>query len=111
MYAFVDPIPLLMLKENLGENFLLWDVQGSIQYLKATSKDVFAEFKIFPEDLNRIQEECDKKRKHSLELKSRSWNKPENWSQKRTKRSISEKSPVFLPKETPNETHKTIYVF
>ncbi|MCG6166796.1 DUF4442 domain-containing protein [Leptospira sp. FAT2] len=63
LYAFVDPIPLLMLKENLGDNYLLWDVQGSIQYLKATSNDVFAEFKILPEDLIRIREECDRKKK------------------------------------------------
>ncbi|RHX78113.1 PaaI family thioesterase [Leptospira yasudae] len=63
LYAFVDPIPLLMLKENLGENYILWDIQGGIQYLKATSKDVFAEFKILPEDLIGIQETCDQKKK------------------------------------------------
>ncbi|EMY79495.1 hypothetical protein LEP1GSC060_2422 [Leptospira weilii serovar Ranarum str. ICFT] len=63
LYAFVDPIPLLMLKQNLGENYILWDVNGSIQYLKATSQDVFAEFKIHPEDIIRIQEECVQRKK------------------------------------------------
>ncbi|XDD50755.1 PaaI family thioesterase [Leptospira sp. WS92.C1] len=68
LYAFVDPIPLLLLKYNLGENYILWDTNGAIQYLKATSQDVFAEIKILPETLNQIQEECHRKKKTLLNL-------------------------------------------
>ncbi|AOP32960.1 DUF4442 domain-containing protein [Leptospira tipperaryensis] len=68
LYAFVDPIPLLMLKENLGENYILWDVNGSIEYIKATSQDVFAEFKIPPEVLNKITGECEQKKKTLFNL-------------------------------------------
>ncbi|PJZ53874.1 PaaI family thioesterase [Leptospira adleri] len=68
LYAFVDPIPLLMLKENLGENYILWDINGAIEYVKATSQDVFADFKIGSEILNKIQGECEAKKKTLFHL-------------------------------------------
>ncbi|MDV6237220.1 DUF4442 domain-containing protein [Leptospira ellisii] len=68
LYAFVDPIPLFLLKRNLGESYILWDIEGSIRYLKATAEDVFAEIRILEEDLERIRAECDRKKKTNFDV-------------------------------------------
>ncbi|TGK36448.1 DUF4442 domain-containing protein [Leptospira gomenensis] len=68
LYAFVDPIPLFLLKRNLDDSYILWDIEGSIRYLKATTEDVFAEIRIREEDLERIQTECDRKKKTNFNI-------------------------------------------
>ncbi|MBM9500792.1 DUF4442 domain-containing protein [Leptospira sp. 201903071] len=68
LYAFVDPIPLLMLKKNLGEDYILWDINGSIEYVKATSQDVFADLRILPEDLIDIHQTCTQKKKTHFKI-------------------------------------------
>ncbi|PJZ57535.1 DUF4442 domain-containing protein [Leptospira barantonii] len=68
LYPFVDPIPLFLLKHNLGDPYLLWDTDGSIRYVKATSQDVFADIKIPSEKIRKIKEECDQKKKTNFDI-------------------------------------------
>lgn len=68
LYAFVDPIPLLLLKQNLGDPYILWDTDGSIRYVKATSRDVFADVRITPDKIQKIKEECDQKKKTNFDI-------------------------------------------
>ncbi|TGL71134.1 DUF4442 domain-containing protein [Leptospira kmetyi] len=68
LYAFVDPIPLFLLKHNLGDPYLLWDTDGFIRYVKATSQDVFADVKISSENILKIKEECDQRKKTNFDI-------------------------------------------
>lgn len=56
MYAGIDPIYMLMLIKNLGENYIVWDKAAAIRFKRPGKETLFADFKITPEELDEIRE-------------------------------------------------------
>ncbi|MEI1276876.1 DUF4442 domain-containing protein [Leptospira venezuelensis] len=63
IYAFVDPLYVFSLSENLGPEYLVLDTKAEIDFLKASNQDLISEIEISSEDINAIKEECKNKRK------------------------------------------------
>lgn len=55
MFSMTDPFYMLMLLQNLGPKYSVWDKSASIRYLKPGRSDLFAEFKLTEDDLKTIQ--------------------------------------------------------
>lgn len=55
MFSMTDPFYMLMLLQNLGSKYSVWDKSASIRYLKPGRSDLFAEFKLTEDDLKTIQ--------------------------------------------------------
>jgi hypothetical protein len=53
---------MLMFLKNLGKDYIVWDKKACIEFIKATSDDVYAEFIITDEVINQIKEELSHKR-------------------------------------------------
>lgn len=54
MYAMTDPFYMLMLIQNLGPEFIVWDKAARIEFLKPGRKRVIAEFKISEHEVQEI---------------------------------------------------------
>ncbi|TGK35685.1 PaaI family thioesterase [Leptospira andrefontaineae] len=63
IYAFVDPLYVYSISENLGSEYLVLDTNAEIDFLKASNQDLIVEIEVSPEDIKSIQEECRAKRK------------------------------------------------
>ncbi len=50
IYAMVDPFYMLMLMQNLGKDYIVWDRAAVINFLKPGRSDLYAEF-VIDEDL------------------------------------------------------------
>jgi hypothetical protein len=48
LYSMVDPFYMLMLIENLGRDYIVWDKSASIRFLKPGRGRVSAEFRRIP---------------------------------------------------------------
>ncbi|GBF40233.1 PaaI family thioesterase [Leptospira johnsonii] len=72
IYAFVDPLYVYSISENLGPEFLVLDTKAEIDFLKASNQDLIVETEISPEDIGSIKEECNNKKKttriYSIEI-------------------------------------------
>ena len=53
-----DPFFMLILMEELGKEFVVWDQKSTIEFIKAGRKTVFAEFAIPPERIQEIRNTC-----------------------------------------------------
>lgn len=75
MYAGIDPIYMLMLIKNLGENYIVWDKAAAIRFKRPGKDTLFADFKITPEELDEIKEILQTKksvdRVYNVELKDK----------------------------------------
>jgi acyl-coenzyme A thioesterase PaaI-like protein len=56
MFSMTDPIYMVMLIQNLGSDYIVWDKAATIRYLKPGKTDVFADFRLTEEILNQIRE-------------------------------------------------------
>ncbi|TGK09712.1 DUF4442 domain-containing protein [Leptospira selangorensis] len=63
IYAFVDPLYVYSLSENLGPEYLVLDTKAEIDFLKASNQDLIAETEISSEEIESIKEECKSKKK------------------------------------------------
>ncbi|HET9024851.1 MAG TPA: DUF4442 domain-containing protein [Burkholderiaceae bacterium] len=54
LYAMTDPFFTLMLKANLGAEYLVWDKAGSIDFVAPGRGRVWARFELADADLERI---------------------------------------------------------
>ncbi|PJZ67142.1 tetrameric acyl-CoA thioesterase [Leptospira wolffii] len=63
LYSMCDPFYMLILMENLGPAYLVWDKAATIRFLKPGEGKVRAEFRISKERIREIKEEADLKRK------------------------------------------------
>lgn len=63
IYAFVDPLYVYTISENLGPEYLVFDIKAEIDFLKASNQDLVAETEVSPEDIESIKEECKTKKK------------------------------------------------
>lgn len=55
LYAMTDPFYMLMLMENLGREYVVWDKAATIQYKRPGRGTVKAEFRLTPEKLEEIR--------------------------------------------------------
>ncbi|MGJ4746222.1 PaaI family thioesterase [Leptospira sp. SA-E8] len=63
IYAFVDPLYVYSISENLGPEYLVLDTKAEIDFLKASNQDLIVETEVSPEEIRSIQEECRTKKK------------------------------------------------
>ena len=54
LYAMTDPFFALMVRANLGDEFLVWDKAGSIEYVAPGRGSVWARFELADADLAHI---------------------------------------------------------
>lgn len=57
IFSLTDPIYALMLMGILGEKYFVWDKEASINFIKPGSSDLYAEFQISQDTLERILSE------------------------------------------------------
>ena len=55
-----DPWFVFLIVNRLGKGYLVWDAAASINFIKASKKPVFADFKISPEEILKIKEATEK---------------------------------------------------
>ena len=55
LYAMIDPPLMLLLIRLLGKEYLVWDIAASIEFVKAATDTVRAEFKISDEVIEEIK--------------------------------------------------------
>ncbi len=55
LYAMTDPFYMLMLMENLGREYIVWDKAASIRYKRPGMGTVRAEFRLPPEKIEEIR--------------------------------------------------------
>ncbi len=76
LFAMTDPFYMLMFLKILGKNYIVWDKKACIDFIKATTEDVYAEFIISDEEINSILNELEAKRslekKFNVEIKTKS---------------------------------------
>ena len=64
LFSMTDPFLMTMLINNLGKDFLVWDQDSSIKFLKPGRGTVKAEFKITEELLDEIKENTKDRKKY-----------------------------------------------
>lgn len=69
LFAMSDAFYMVMLIQNLGKDYVVWDKAAQIKYLKPGKTDVYADFKITDEDLATIHKALDKQEKLDWEKK------------------------------------------
>ena len=63
IFSMTDPFFMVMLINNLGKDYLVWDKSASIKFLKPGRTDLTAEFHLTEEDLTLIRSTTDQKGK------------------------------------------------
>ncbi len=63
LYAMTDPFFMMMLLENLGRDYIVWDKAAAIQFRKPGRGRMTASFAISPERLREIRDAADNNRK------------------------------------------------
>lgn len=56
MYSMTDPFFMVMLIENLGSDYIVWDKSASIRFRTPARGTVFAKFRLSPEQVDEIRE-------------------------------------------------------
>lgn len=54
MYAMTDPFYMLMIINNIGDNFVVWDKFATIRYKKPGRTDLFANFELSQQEIDDI---------------------------------------------------------
>lgn len=74
MYAAVDPIYMVMLIENLGPGYQVWDKSARVRFRRPARKTLFARFALDEEELTAIRRAVDEEgrvdRTYRVELQS-----------------------------------------
>lgn len=63
LFSMTDAMYSVMLVENLGKDFIVWDRAATIRYLKPGKTDVKAQFTVEQEDIDGILHELSNKEK------------------------------------------------
>jgi hypothetical protein len=64
LYSMTDPFLMLMLMENLGRDYIVWDKKATIQYKKPGTGSVFAKFSLSEIEIDSIRHEADNNYKY-----------------------------------------------
>lgn len=62
LFAMTDPFYMLMFLKNLGSGYIVWDKKASIEFLKATTEDVYCEFILTDDEITNIKRELELKK-------------------------------------------------
>ena len=63
LYSMADPFFMLMLIENLGKDYIVWDKSASIRFKKPGRGMVFAKFRVSDEQISEIKRALDSQEK------------------------------------------------
>lgn len=69
LYSMTDPFFMLMLLENLGKQYIVWDKSASIEFKKPGRGKVFAKFRLSQEEIQKIKIDADQNYKTEPEFK------------------------------------------
>jgi len=58
-----DPFFVLILIENLGEDYIVWDISSKINFIKATGNEIEAEFSVSSDEIDSIKQDLEIKKK------------------------------------------------
>ena len=64
LFSMTDPFLMLMIINNLGKDYLVWDQKSTINFLKPGKGTVKAEFKITEELIKEIKENTSEQKKY-----------------------------------------------
>lgn len=64
LYSMTDPFYMLMLLQNLGRDYIVWDKAGSIDYVKPGRGHVTAHFRLHEDTLEHIRRQTDEGEKY-----------------------------------------------
>src|SRR5271166_6357193 len=68
LYSMADPFYMVMLIENLGSEYIVWDKSASIRFRKPGRGTVRAEFRLSEEQIEEIKEALRKEEKIEREF-------------------------------------------
>jgi hypothetical protein len=69
IFGASDPIYMVQLYHILGnEDYIIWDIEGHVKFLKPIKKNVFAKFVITDDLVNEIKIETSAEKKHTIKL-------------------------------------------
>ncbi len=57
LYSMTDPFYMLMLIENLGRDYIVWDKSACIRFRRATKEPVTAQFRLTDQQLDEIRQQ------------------------------------------------------
>ena len=63
LYSMTDPFYMLMLIENLGPGYIVWDKAASVRFRRPGKGKVSASFRLSEEQIEGIRQELDKREK------------------------------------------------
>ena len=63
LYSMTDPFYMLMLIQNLGRNYIVWDKSASIRFRKPGKGKVVAQFRLSDEQIEGIRRELETQEK------------------------------------------------
>ncbi|WP_165782451.1 DUF4442 domain-containing protein [Solilutibacter silvestris] len=58
LFAMTDPFWMLLVMHALGNDYIVWDKAGAIEFVKPGRSDVFAEFHLSDADIQSLLEEA-----------------------------------------------------
>lgn len=64
LYAMTDPFFMLLLMQNLGPDYIVWDKAAKIEFIKPGRKRVFAEFRFSEEEIEDVRRQVFTAGKH-----------------------------------------------
>ncbi len=56
LFSMTDPFWMIMVMENLGREFIVWDKTAEIEFVKAVKEPVFARFDLEPAVLDQLRQ-------------------------------------------------------
>jgi len=59
LFSMTDPFYVLLLTNQLGRDYIVWDKSACIKFIRPGSTDVFAEFRLTPEQVAEIKAHAD----------------------------------------------------
>ncbi|MFN3605148.1 MAG: DUF4442 domain-containing protein [Leptonema sp. (in: bacteria)] len=62
LFAMTDPFYMLMFLKNLGKEYIVWDKKATIEFIKATTEDVYTEFILTDEEIQFVKSELETKK-------------------------------------------------
>ncbi|MDA8791748.1 DUF4442 domain-containing protein [Bacteriovoracaceae bacterium] len=64
LYSMIDPFYMFMMIHAMGPGYRVWDISAKIDFIKATSNTVLAEFKLEPKVVKKVKNLTSSGEKH-----------------------------------------------
>ena len=69
LYSMADPFLMLMLMENLGSSYIVWDKAAEIKFLKPGKGTVKLNFRLSAQEIKEIKAQADTNHKYEPDFK------------------------------------------